>query len=357
MPTSFEHQLDTLLERFSFNFTKYEINKVLQVTSQSKAAYKQEILSVIDGNEELKNKIKELGLLALQLDTRQVEVFRIIEDDDKDALDAFFSSVQVTTETSINDAFPFPIEDRSQLNRLSTGIIYPIQADPVTVGESEYRRLIACSMVDKEIEEPVPASHLSQTGQSLLGNDTVFTMKRKVRTQLFHVIYWCSESSKLIISVDRNGLTIAASQDQLFMLRQFIMQHGVDYGQPTNVFGAIEPLYNAVDGFVTNLGHVTTDGNPVRIPLKGKQECLKKDHYHQAGEGGGYVHAKFMVAKKWKFLVDDTSRVVEVEVALAGQPKMLDTAQPLSDFALNKVRRLEDFNFAIEKVLSHIPTN
>ncbi|SAE34961.1 hypothetical protein [Enterobacter kobei] len=357
MPTSFEHQLDTLLERFSFNFTKYEINKVLQVTSQSKVAYKQEILSVVDGNEELKNKIKELGLLALQLDTRQVEVFRITEDGDKDALDAFFSSVQVTSETAINDAFPFPIEDRSQLNRLSTGIIYPIKSDAVSVGKSEYRRLIACSMVDKEIEEPVPAEHLSQTGQSLLGNDTVFTMKRKVRTQLFHVIYWCPESSKLIISVDRNGLTIAASQDQLFMLRRFLMQHGVDYGQATNVFGAIEPLYNAVDGSVTNLGHVTTDGNPVRIPLKGRQECLKEDHYHQAGEGGGYVHAKFMVAKKWKFPVDDTGRIVEVEVALAGQPKMLDTAQPLSDFAVNKVRRLEDFSFAIDKVLSHVPTH
>ncbi|WP_233602849.1 hypothetical protein [Citrobacter freundii] len=155
MPTSFEHQLDTLLERFSFNFTKYEINKVLQVTSQSKVAYKQEILSVVDGNQELKKKIKELGLLSLQLDTRQVEVFRITEDDDKHALDAFFSSVQVTTETAINDAFPFPIEDRSQLNRLSTGIIYPLKSDAVSVGKSEYRRLIACSMVDKEIEEPV----------------------------------------------------------------------------------------------------------------------------------------------------------------------------------------------------------
>lgn len=357
MPTSFEHQLDTLLERFSFNFTKFEINKVLQLTSQSKAAYKQEILSVIEGNEDLKSKIKELGLLALQLDTRQIEVFRIDVDDVKDALDIFFTNVQISTETSINDAFPFPIEDKTCLNRLSTGIIYPIKSDEVSVGESEYRRVIACSMVDKEIEEPVPASHLSQTGQSLLGTDTVFTMKRKVRTQLFHVIYWCSESSKLILSVDKNGLTIATSQEQLFMLRQFLMRHGVDYGQATNVFGAIEPLYNAVDGFVTNLGHVTTDGNPVRIPLKGKQECLKKDHYHQAGEVGGYVHAKFMVAKKWKFVVDDTSRVVEVEVTLAGLPKMLDTAQPLSDFAVNKVRRLEDFGFAIDKVLSHIPTN
>ncbi|TOO01275.1 hypothetical protein CGH44_22820, partial [Vibrio parahaemolyticus] len=127
-----------------------------------------------------------------------------------------------------------------------------------------------------------------------------------------------------------------------------------DYGNATNVFGAIEPLYNANDGYITKLGHVTTNGNPVRIPLKSKQKCLKQDNYHQAGEGGGHVHAKFAVFKKWEFAQAGSKRVVDIEVGLAGQPKMLDTAQPLTDFSINKPKRLEDFNFAIDKVLSHI---
>ncbi len=354
MPTSFEHQIDTILERFNFNFTKYQLNQVIQFPSRAKDDFKKAVLAAIENNVPLQDKIKELGLLGLQMDTRQVEIFNISDDITKARLNSFFGNVQLTTESVINSAFPFPIENKVQLNSLKTGTIYPVLSDTVIFGQSKCNRLITCTVVDKEIEEPVPSSHLSQSGVRLQKSDTVFTMKKKVRTQLFHTLYWCHDSSKLILSVDRNDLSTLACQDQLFIFRQFLMAKGIHHGQAINVFGAIEPLYNAVEGFVTKLGHVTTDGNPVRIPLKGRQECLKKDHYHQAGEGGGHVHAKFSVAKKWKFPLD--TRIIEVEVALVGQPKMLDTAQPLTDFSVNKVRRLEDFSFAIDKVLSYIPT-
>ena len=81
---------------------------------------------------------------------------------------------------------------------------------------------------------------------------------------------------------------------------------------------------------------------------------MKQDHYHQAGEGGGHVHAKFSVAKKWIFKLDDTNKIVDIEVNLAGKPNMLDTSQPLTDFSINKSKRLKDFDFAIDKVLSHV---
>ncbi len=355
MPTSYEHQLDTLLERFNFHFTKSQIKQVMVTTSQSKDGFKNDVMTGIAGNQDLQSKINDLGLLALQLDTRQVEVFNIRVDATKAALDSLFTTVQLTTEALINDAFPFPIEDKSKLTALKTGKVYPVLADTVTMDTDLYNRLVVCTVVDKVVEEPVPAGHLSQTGQQRQNDDTTYTMKRKVRTQLFHVIYWCSDLSKLILSVDRNVLSITVTRDQLFILRQFLMTKGVDSGNATNVFGAIEPLYNAADGYITKLGHVTTDGNPVRIPLKSKQKCLKEDHYHQAGEGAGHVHAKFSVAKKWEFKIDDTTRTVDIEVGLIGQPKMLDTSQPLTDFSINKSKRLEDFSFAIDKVLSHVP--
>ncbi|MBO1632289.1 hypothetical protein ACX1F1_17475 [Yersinia pseudotuberculosis] len=355
MPTSYEHQLNTLLERFNFHFTKSQIQQVIDTVSRSKDAFKADVLSVVHGNQDLQDKLDELGLLGLQLDTRQVEVFTISDATVKAALDSLFGTVQPTTEQLILDAFPFPIENKTQLNQLRTGTVYPVKSDTVCIGTDTYNRLIICTVIDKEIEEPALPAHLSQAGQQLLSVNTTFTMKRKVRIQLFHVIYWCAALSKLILSVDRNVMSISVCQDQLFILRQFLMAKGIDSGRATNVFGAIEPLYNAADGYITKLGHVTTDGNPVRIPLKSQQKCLKQDHYHQAGEGGGHVHAKFAVAKKWEFQVAGTSRVVDIEVSLMGQPKMLDTAQPLTDFSVNKSKRLEDFNFAIDKVLSLIP--
>jgi hypothetical protein len=356
MSTTYEHQLNTLLERFNFQFTKSQIKQVMETKSPSKDRLKSEVLSVITGNLVLQDKVNELGVLALQLDTRQIEMFSISDKITKTSLDSLFTTVQLTPEKNIIDAFPFPIEDKSKLSGLKTNLVYPVLSDTVDMGGEKYNRLIVSAVIDKEIEEPVPVQHLSLTGQQKQNIDTTYTMKRKVRAQLFHVIYWCSNHSRLILSVDSNMLSSASTQDQLFFLRQNLMARGVDPGIAINVFGAIEPLYSSADGYVTKLGHVTTDGNPVRIPLKSKQKCLKEDNYHQAGEGGGHVHAKFAVAKKWEFKVKDTNRTVDIEVGLIGTPKMLDTAQPLTDFSINKSKRLEDFSFAIDKILSHIPT-
>ncbi|EGT4277856.1 hypothetical protein E7W39_03760 [Cronobacter sakazakii] len=355
MTTSYQHRLDTILERFSFNFAKGQINEVISLKSRSKEVFKQAVISAIPGNQKLLEKINMLGLLALQLDTRQVEVYFINDEATKQKLSSFLQGIKILSENVIHEAFPFPVEDASKLSQLTRGRLYPALSDKVEIAGLNYQRLVACAVVDKEIEEPVPPGHLSNEGRKLQRADTVYMMKRTVRTQLFHVIYWCPDTSKLILSVDKNTLSISASQDQLFVLRTFLMSNGIDCGEAINVFGAIEPLYNAVDGFITKLGHVTTNGNPVRIPLKSKEECLKKDHYHQAGENGGHVHAKFMVAKKWKFKVDGSDSTIDVEVGLMGQPKMLDTAQPLTDFSINDVKRLEDFSFSIDKVLSHIP--
>ncbi len=354
MSTSYAHQLDTLLARFNFHFTKSQISQVMATTARSKESFKDSVLTAISSNQALKDKVNELGLLALQLDTRQVEVFKISDSAIQTLLNNLFVSVKITKNKVIKDAFPFPVEDKADLSTLKTNTVYPILSDTVSMGNDSYNRLVVSTVAEKEIEEPVPATHLSQTGQARQNADTTYTMKRKVRTQLFHVIYWCASLSKLILSVDRNVMSVSASQDQLFIVRRFLLLNKVDCGDATNVFSAIEPLYNAPDGYVTKLGHVTTNGNPVRIPLKSKQKCLKQDNYHQAGEGGGHVHAKFAVAKKWEFAQAGTTRVVDIEVSLAGQPKMLDTAQPLTDFSINKSKRLEDFNFAIDKVLSHV---
>jgi len=45
MSTSYPHRIDTLLERFSFNFTKSQVNEVLTLKSRSKEVFKQDILN------------------------------------------------------------------------------------------------------------------------------------------------------------------------------------------------------------------------------------------------------------------------------------------------------------------------
>lgn len=355
MPTSYEHQISKLLDRFNFHFTKSQVKQVIDTVARSKDDFKRDVLNAVGTNTDLQNKLNELGLLALQLDTRQVELFNVTEQDDKIALNSLFATLSLTTEQSIIDAFPFPVENVLLLNSLQTNRVYPVLRDSVSFGGETYKRIVASVITDREIEEPVPASHLSASGIQLQNADTTFMMKRRVRTQLFHVIYWCENLSRLILSVDRASMSRTACQTQLFIMRQFLMANSVDHGDPINVFHAIGPMYDAADGYITKVGHVTTDSNPVRIPLKGSQKCLKQDSYHNTGETAGFVHAKFAVTKKWEFPVANTTRKIYIEVGLMGHPKMLDTSQPLTDFSVNKSSRLDDFNFAIEKVLLHLP--
>ena len=69
----------------------------------------------------------------------------------------------------------------------------------------------------------------------------------------------------------------------------------------------------------------------------------------------GTYMLSLQLLKNGSFKSAGTNRVENIEVGLMGQPKMLDTAQPLTDFSINKSMRLEDFNFAIDRVLSLIP--
>lgn len=352
MPTSFKHQLETLIERFGFHYTRNQIKLILGAVPRAKVDLIEYVLSIVDGNDKLKGKLDELGLLALQLNTRQIEVFDV-DEDNEGPLDKLFQ-LEVNINELISNAFPFPIENINSLKSLKKGEVYPIFSGSIELGDGEYKVLLISNVIEKDIELPVTESYLTSEALALKNEDAQFVIKKKIRTQLFHAIYWSAEKSQLILSVDRNGLSHLSSQDQLFRLRRFLMNNGIDCGMAINVFKAIEPMYNAHDGFVTKLGHVTTDGNPVRIPLKGRQKCLKQDHYHITGEDNGYVHAKFSVAKKWEFIEDDSERTVSVEVALVGKPQMLDTAQPLTDFSVNNARRLQDLKFAVNNVLSHI---
>lgn len=354
MPTSYEHQINKLLDRFNFNFTKSQVKQVIDTVARSKDDFKRDVLSVVGTNIYLQNRLNELGLLALQLDTRQVELFNVTDEADKMSLNSLFATLPLTNEQSIIDAFPFPVENISELSRLKTSKVYPVLRDSVLLGDETYKRIVASVITDREIEEPVPASHLSERGIKLQNADIMFMMKRRVRTQLFHVIYWCENKSRLILSVDRASMSRIACQTQLFIMRKLLFNNGVDHGDPINVFSAIEPIYDATDGYITKVGHLTTDSNPVRIPLRGRQKCLKQDCYHSTGESAGFVHAKFAVTKKWEFPVEGTTRKIDIEVGLMGHPKMLDTSQPLTDFSVNKSSRLDDFNFAIEKVLTHL---
>ncbi|MEZ8854709.1 hypothetical protein AB4453_01190 [Vibrio atlanticus] len=352
MSTSYEHQLNTLMGRFGFQHTKREIKKVFSTKAASKESFREEVAREASASSELQAAISDLGLLASKMGTRQIELFRVHEDD-HESLDDVFDNVTLTSSGDVYNAFPFPIEDQGKLRKLKKNVVLPMQKLDTTLGDYQFKTLIMCAVAEKEVEEILAAAHLNDEGlEYTKDQEGELVFKKKQNTQLFHTAYWSKEAELLIISVDRHSLSHTSSQDQLFLLRGYLTNSGAHPGDALNVFNAIEPLYNESDGYVVKLGHVTTQSNPVRIQLKGSEKCLKQDRYHSTGENQGFVDAKFAVAKRW-FFKGESEVKIPVEVELSGKAAMIHTAQPLTDFTVNKCVRLQDLDFVIKNVLPH----
>ncbi|HFQ4953889.1 TPA: hypothetical protein ACGUP3_001990 [Vibrio vulnificus] len=293
--------------------------------------------------------IDSCGENCVHLGTRHLELFDVKDPIRKKALNTFFSDLQPTKNKVLSSSYPFPITNQTVLASIKKNEIHVMDSGAITVDSSGYRFVVFSTVIENEIEED-GTKYLNKNGQALVKNNQAhFYYVTSEYRQLFHVLYWDEQKDTAILSIDKNLLSVHKSRDQLFLTRTYVEQSTTGaLGHPLNVFDAIEPLYNEVDGRIVRLGHVTSDGNPVRLKLTRGQICLKQDKYHGAGETGGHVHAKFSVGKSWSFGTADQRSVIEVD--LAGKAAMLDTAQPLSDFEVAKCSRMKDLNFAIKKV-------
>lgn len=159
MPTSFKHQLETLIERFGFHYTRNQIKLILGAVPRAKVDLIEYVLSIVDGNDKLKGKLDELGLLALQLNTRQIEVFDV-DEDNEGPLDKLFQ-LEVNINELISNAFPFPIENINSLKSLKKGEVYPIFSGSIELGDGEYKVLLISNVIEKDIELPVTESYLT----------------------------------------------------------------------------------------------------------------------------------------------------------------------------------------------------
>ncbi|MEZ9422165.1 hypothetical protein AB4186_01705 [Vibrio lentus] len=352
MAASFVHQVSELIERLNLNYVRRELKPVFSTSVKSKREFIEEVAANAPLSAELQSRLLSLGALSCHLGSRQLEVFKVSDASTKKRLNAFFQNAEITKQKLLLGQFPFSIEDSEELRALKKSEIHILERGDITFKDKEYNFMLVSSVAEKEVKT-VGTEYLTEEGLEYLeeNNASVYVYSTR-KVQLFHSLYWHADSDELLISVDRSKLSMSDSQDQLFMIRGMLSKEVISVGDPLNVFGAIEPLYNDVDGYVVKLGHVTTQSNPVRLTLKGAEKCLKKDRYHNSGESGGHVAGKFSVSKRWS-LRDENENNFNIEVELYGKPAMLDTAQPLTDFAVIKCLRIEDLNFAIQNVSPH----
>ncbi|HFP0403225.1 TPA: hypothetical protein ACHK8Z_004766, partial [Escherichia coli] len=98
---------------------------------------------------------------------------------------------------------------------------------------------------------------------------------------------------------------------------------GVILNNPLELFGSIQDLYEKVDGRISHVSFITSDGNTSSLKLKPSQKCLRQDVYHHSGESASPILTKFKLGKIWD-LPQSSSHILSVELILPGKRTMLD---------------------------------
>lgn len=353
MHIELDSQLNHIFARLGYhNARKTMKNHYGRGFGKSKIELIEQLVQLTTGNKTHLDFIRNKGLDCVHLGNRQIELFHIHDDARNKSLTSYIENINIATKNLFAEVYPFPIIDQAVLNKVKKNQVLPIEKGDVSIGDASYQYVVFTTVIEHEVKID-GSPFLNKEGLELVSksNANFYYVSNEYR-QLFHILYWDQTNNSAILSIDRNGLSLRQSRDQLYLIRHHIDQTAIGtLGKPMNVFDAITPLYTDFDGHIIRLGHVTSDSNPVRLSLSRGQKCLKQDKYHDAGELGGHVHAKFAIGKRWSFgMVDDMH---SVEVGLAGKAAMLDTSQPLTDFAISKCARLADFNFAIQHVRPH----
>lgn len=349
MSANLKEQVSELLDRYNFLFVKRLVKSVVNTSAQSKQDFIEDIAVKASTSDELRALLADLGRRSAQLGTRQVEVFSLDNQSTKSRLANFFDELELSTSGAMLSFYPFSVSGTENLSLLKRGEIKVMEKGLIALGDVDFHFVVLSTVTEKEVKTSANEYMTDEGLEFLRANGGSAYVYSKKKIQLFHTLYWNVENGQFIISVDRRNLCVSDSQDQLYIVRNFLFKSMVTIGEPMNIFEAINPLYNESDGYIVKLGHVTTQSNPVRLSLKGTENCLKQDLYHNSGESEGYVQAKFAVAKKWYFSDEDENTHC-VEIELSGKPAMLDTSQPLTDFSINKCLRIEDFDFAVKNV-------
>ncbi|HFQ5435235.1 TPA: hypothetical protein ACGUMO_000848 [Vibrio vulnificus] len=350
MAKKLEEQLNFIFERLGYHPARREMNAYFgRSFSKSKNDMFDDIGALLSADARHSNFLRLTGGTCIHLGNRHVELYSVKDPVRKNSLESFFTNASLSNHKELTAQYPFPIMEQDVLARIKKNQVHLMDKGSIDIEGETFSFAVFSTVTEHEIEQDGTA-YLNQSGMQLIQKSNVhFYYVSKEYRQLFHVLYWNAAQETAILSIDKNLLSLQRSRDQLFLTKNYIEQRAIGaLGKPLNVFDAIEPLYNSPQGKIVRLGHVTSDGNPVRLKLTRGQICLKQDKYHEIGESNGFVHAKFALGKSWTFGAVD--RRSDVEVHLAGKAAMLDTAQPLSDFEIVKCARLEDLRFAIENI-------
>ncbi len=196
------------------------------------------------------------------------------------------------------------------------------------------------------------ASHLSEAGLELRSNGGVIKCKTRDVTQCFNSIMIIPSNNILVLTVDLSVLPRSESERQQYLVEQFVRTAtGVTLPPPIDLFCLVQEMYEQLDGRVSQMSFITSDGNVSSLKLTPTQHCLKSDSYHHGGESASPILTKYKLGKMWD-LRQSASLTTSVELVLPGKRAMIDKPNShLYEAMIEKCNNIEQIYFIISKML------
>lgn len=244
--------------------------------------------------------------------------------------------------------YPMPRDELQEYNGGATCVAY------MQIGNQH--DFILCSKIRVTEREEMPGTALGDEAVQDFGAFDELIGIRRRPVQLFDVISIDPVAGYLDIRLD--GLKKISVEDlklRVTAIERIINEFakktlGVDrlLANPINFYPAIERLYEAPDGTIGELGHVTDAAGIYKEKMRRKDLDVRKDPYHHGGTEAVKNLNPFSISKRWI----SKQGYGYPEVAIPAHFSVASSEDPVIDMIyIFGCTCIEDYNFVMMKVL------
>ncbi|EET6904394.1 hypothetical protein FER05_002871 [Escherichia coli] len=346
-----EQTVKNINSRFGWRNTRKLLGSSLGVTAQGLPLFIERVNSVVQHNPDLKDRIDDFWKGLIFSGNRLLSIYRIT-DEDVAKLQTIFTN-QKKDNSPFSEKYPTPLS-REELLVADTELHFAeLRQDIIRDKQIDTAVFLSKAYYTEVIE--LDPTHLSDAGMELRANGGEIKCKTRQVTQCFNTIMLMPAEKILILTIDLSILPRSESQPQQYLVAKFIKKEaGVILNNPLELFGSIQDLYEKVDGRISHVSFITSDGNTSSLKLKPSQKCLRQDVYHHSGESASPILTKFKLGKIWD-LPQSSSHILSVELILLGKRTMLDNPRiRLHEAIAKNCNNIDSIIFIVEKILDSV---
>ncbi|APY64633.1 hypothetical protein ABSP09_004621 [Salmonella enterica subsp. enterica serovar Typhimurium] len=344
--------LKDITERVGWKLTKKIVGEPLGVTSVGLDPFIARLQATVETEQEaVAAHIGGVWRNLLLSGTRLVKLYKLQANEIQTLRNAIVSLNR--DDSLFCQNYPYPLS-REELLTADTDLHYLETVSTVFNGVSLETSILTSKAYYTETIE-LDASHLSDSGLVLRSNGGEIKCKTREVTQCFNTVMILPELQLVALTIDLSVMPRSESERQQFLLDQFVRNvSGLTFPSPIDLFGLVQEMYEQVDGRISQMAFLTSDGNTSSLKLRPGESCLRTDSYHHGGEEASPILTKYKLGKIWD-LTDSASQIFPIELILPGKRAMIDKPNShLYDAIIDRCSSVEHILFVINKMLESL---